>query len=75
MGDHDQPVAANLLALDFTADTQNWQWEGDTIELLTGESSGLHLTATLDFPSRFLVGWSVGARTRSSEMPLPVRAR
>ena len=31
--DHDQPIAANLLQQDFTADRPNQRWVGDTSEL------------------------------------------
>ena len=61
MSDHDQPVAANLLARDFTAVAPNQRWVGDTTELLIGESGKLYLAAILDLFSRFVVGWAVSA--------------
>jgi putative transposase len=61
MSDHDQPVAADLLARDFTAVAPNQRWVGDTTELLIGESGKLYLAAILDLFSRFVVGWAVSA--------------
>jgi putative transposase len=59
MSDHDQPVAANLLARQFTADAPNQRWVGDTTEFVIGESDTLYLAAILDLFSRFVVGWAV----------------
>jgi hypothetical protein len=56
MSDHDQPVAANLLDRDFTADAPNQRWVGDTTEFVIGESGKLYLAAILDLFSRFVVG-------------------
>ena len=61
MSDHDQPVAANLLARQFTADAPNRRWVGDTTEFVIGESGKLYLAAILDLFSRFIVGWAVSA--------------
>jgi transposase InsO family protein len=62
MSDHDQPVAANLLQREFTADAPNQRWVGDTTELYIGESrSKLYLAAILDLYSRFVVGWALSA--------------
>jgi putative transposase len=61
MSDHDQPVAANLLDRQFTADTPNRWWVGDTSEFIIGESGKLYLAAILDLFSRFVVGWAVSA--------------
>ena len=43
MSDHDQPVAANLLDRQFTADGPNRRWVGDTTEFVIGESGKLYL--------------------------------
>ena len=59
--DHGQPVAANLLARQFTADAPNQRWVGDTTEFVIGESGKLYLAVILDLFSRFVVGWAVGA--------------
>ena len=59
--DHDQPVAANLLDRDFTAEAPNERWVGDTTEFLVGESGKLYLAAILDLFSRFVVGWAMSA--------------
>jgi transposase InsO family protein len=61
MSDHDLPVAANLLARQFTADGPNQRWVGDTTEFVIGESGKLYLAAILDLYSRFIVGWAVSA--------------
>jgi putative transposase len=61
MSDHDQPVAANLLDRQFTAQAPNQRWVGDTTEFVIGESGKLYLAAILDLFSRFIVGWAVSA--------------
>ena len=61
MSDHDQPVAANLLDRQFTAETPNQRWVGDTTEFVVGSSGKLYLAAILDLFSRFTVGWAVSA--------------
>jgi putative transposase len=61
MSDHDQPVAANLLDRQFTADAPNQRWVGDTTEFVIGENGKLYLAAILDLFSRFIVGWAVSA--------------
>ena len=61
MSDHDLPVAANLLARQFTAAKPNQRWVGDTTEFVIGESGKLYLAAILDLYSRFIVGWAVSA--------------
>ena len=61
MSDHDQPVAANLLDRQFTAEAPNQRWVGDTTEFVIGESGKLYLAAVLDLYSRFIVGWAVSA--------------
>jgi putative transposase len=57
MSDHDQPVAANLLDRQFTAERPNQRWVGDTTEFVIGESGKMYLAAILDLYSRFVVGW------------------
>jgi transposase InsO family protein len=59
--DHDQPVAANLLDRQFTAEAPNQRWVSDTTEFVIGESGKLYLAAVLDLFSRFVVGWAVSA--------------
>ena len=61
MSDHDQPVAANLLDRQFTAEAPHRRWVGDTTEFVIGESGKLYLAAILDLFSRFVVGWAVSA--------------
>ena len=59
MSDHDQPVAANVLDRQFTAEAPNRRWVGDTTEFVIGENGKLYLAAILDLYSRFMVGWAV----------------
>jgi transposase InsO family protein len=59
--DHDQPIAANLLQQEFTAERPNQRWVGDTSELVIGEGGKLYLAVILDLFSRFVVGWAVSA--------------
>jgi transposase InsO family protein len=61
MSDHDQPVAANLLDRQFTADRPNQRWVGDTSEFLVGGSAKIYVAAILDLFSRYVVGWAVSA--------------
>ena len=61
MSEHDQPVAANVLARQFTAPAPNQRWVGDTTELVIGGSGKLYLAVILDLFSRFVVGWAVSA--------------
>ena len=60
--DHTDPVAANLLARDFTATAPNQRWVGDTTEFVMGDGNAkLYLAAILDLYSRFVVGWAISA--------------
>jgi transposase InsO family protein len=61
MSDHDQPVAANLLDRQFTADRPNQRWVGDTSEFLVGGGAKIYVAAILDLFSRYVVGWAVSA--------------
>ena len=59
--DHHQPIAANLLRQNFTAERPNQRWAGDTSELRIGESGKAYLAVILDLYSRFVVGWAISA--------------
>jgi transposase InsO family protein len=61
MSNHHHPVAANVLAREFTADAPNRRWAGDTTEFVIGESGKLYLAVLLDLYSRFIVGWALSA--------------
>jgi putative transposase len=61
MSDHDQPIAANVLARQFTAGAPNQRWVGDTSEFLVGPSGKIYVAAILDLFSRYVVGWAVSA--------------
>ena len=58
---HDQPIAANLLQQQFTAEQPNQRWVGDTSELRIGEHGKAYLAVILDLFSRFVVGWAISA--------------
>jgi transposase InsO family protein len=60
MSDHDQPVAANVLAREFRPAAPNLVWAGDTTELVAG-SGKIYLAVILDLYSRFVVGWALSA--------------
>jgi putative transposase len=55
-----QPVAANVLDRDFTAERPNQRWVGDTTELYTS-GGRLFLAVLLDLYSRLVVGWAISA--------------
>jgi transposase InsO family protein len=57
--DHDDPIAANVLARDFTAAAPNQRWVSDTTEFVIGDHAKLFLAAVLDLFSRFVVGWAI----------------
>ena len=61
MSEHDQPVAANVLARQFEAERPNQRWVGDTTEFVIGTGGKLYLAAILDLYSRFVVGWALSA--------------
>jgi putative transposase len=61
MSDHDQPIAANVLAQQFTAAAPNQRWVGDTSEFLVGPSGKIYVAAILDLFSRYVVGWALSA--------------
>jgi putative transposase len=60
MSEHDQPVAANILARKFTATAPNQVWVGDATELYV-PGGKIYLVSILDLFSRMLVGWAVSA--------------
>lgn len=62
--DHHQPVAANLLNRDFTADKPNRKWVADITYVPTDEG-WLFVAAVLDLFSRRIVGWSMGDRMQA----------
>ena len=61
MSEHDQPIAANVLAREFDADAPNSRWVGDTTEMKTSSGGRFYLAAILDLYSRFVVGWAISA--------------
>ena len=61
MSEHDQPIAANVLDRQFTAERPNQRWVSDTSEFVIGGSAKLYLAAILDLYSRFVVGWALSA--------------
>ena len=61
MSEHDQPVAANVLARQFEVARPNQCWVGDTTKFVIGSSAKVYLAAILDLYSRFVVGWALSA--------------
>lgn len=72
------PVAANLLAGDFTATAPNEKWAADITYIPTQEG-WLYLAAVLDLFSRRIVGWAMSARMTSElvldALEMALRAR
>jgi putative transposase len=58
---HQFPVAANLLARNFTVKAPDVAWVTDITYIFTGEG-WLYLAVILDLYSRFVVGWAMGDR-------------
>ncbi len=58
---HEDPIAPNVLARDFTAAAPNQRWVSDTTEFVIGDGAKLYLAAVLDLYSRFVVGWAISA--------------
>ena len=56
--DHEMPVAENLLARTFEAETPDTRWTADITYLWTGQG-WLYLAVILDLFSRRIVGWSM----------------
>ena len=56
--DHDLPIAENVLAREFDAQTPDTRWSADITYLWTGEG-WLYLAVVLDLFSRRVVGWSM----------------
>lgn len=54
---HDEPIAANLLARDFVATAPNQKWVVDTTEFVVG-SRKRYLAAVVDLHARRIVGWA-----------------
>jgi putative transposase len=63
MSEHDQPIAANVLAQRFEAERPNQRWVGDTIEVVIGRSGKRISRAILDLYSRFVVGLALNRST------------
>jgi transposase InsO family protein len=49
MSEHDQPMAANVLARQFDAARPNQRWVGDTTAFRIGNGAKLYLAAILDW--------------------------
>ncbi|MCA1386459.1 DDE-type integrase/transposase/recombinase [Bradyrhizobium sp. NBAIM08] len=73
---HALPIAANLLARDFTAAAPNRIWLADITYIPTAEGC-LHLAAVMDLFSRRIVGWAMQDHMRvklvSSALTIAVR--
>jgi putative transposase len=62
---HDQPIAANLLAQDFSATAPNTRWVTD-ITYIPTDAGWLYLAAIVDLFSRRVVGWAMDAHMERS---------
>ena len=62
---HDHPIAANLLAQDFTATAPNQKWVTDITYIPTGDG-WLYLAAIIDLFSRRVVGWAMASTMETS---------
>lgn len=54
-----QPIAANLLRQDFTAERRDQRWAGDTSEFRIAENGKAYRAAILELYSRAVVGWAI----------------
>ena len=61
--DHGGPVAANVLAQDFTAEGPDEKWGVDITYIWTAEG-WLYLAIVLDLFSRKIVGWEISDRMK-----------
>ena len=61
---HDDPVAPNLLARDFSATAANTRWVTDITGVWTAQG-WLYLAVVLDLFSRLVVGWAMAAHRDS----------
>ena len=62
---HDMPIAANLLARNFTPEAPNQVWTSDITYIATDEG-WLYLAAVIDLFSRQVVGWSMQSHMQAS---------
>jgi putative transposase len=58
---HDEPIAANLLAQEFSASAPNQKWAGD-ITYIPTEQGWMYLAVILDLFSRRVIGWAMSDR-------------
>lgn len=62
--DHDDPIADNVLARDFTAAGVDKKWVGDITYIWTSEG-WLYLAVLIDLYSRRVVGWAIAEHMRT----------
>ena len=62
--DHANPVAANVLDRQFTAEMPNQKWAVD-ITYIPTEEGWLYLAGVIDLCSRMIVGWSMADHMRA----------
>jgi len=63
-GDHDQPVADNVLDRQFTADAPDRKWVSDITYVWTDEG-WMYLAGVMDLFSRKIVGWAMAEHMRA----------
>jgi putative transposase len=75
---HDNPVAPNRLARDFTAEAPNRKWTCD-ITYVPSDQGWLYLAVVMDLFSRKIVGWSMRDHLKSDlvseALEMAIRAR
>lgn len=69
---HDQPIAANLLARDFSASAPNQKWLSD-ISYIDTEEGWLYLAGIEDVFSRKIVGWAMDERLETTLVEAALR--
>ncbi len=62
--DHDEPIAANVLARDFSASAPDRKWVSDITYVWTAQG-WLYLAVIIDLFSRRVVGWAVADHIRA----------
>jgi transposase InsO family protein len=62
---HDQPIAPNVLARDFSASAPDQKWAGDITYVRT-DGGWLYLAVFLDLFSRRGIGWAMGSSLDAS---------
>lgn len=71
-GQHEQPVAPNLLNREFSATAPNTKWVADITAIWTAQG-WLYLAVVLDIFSRMVVGWAMDAHRDEAQVDQAAR--